>query len=377
MDQDYDNPPVLAYRNTEPSAIGATTTTSIPRSMSVDDASVHSPQSPSSPSSPAGTGPVGITGPSSVPNQDAGPTNPDVGAAPPGADGSSHPTPLKEPDDKTLLSTPTAAAQIPLPNPPTFASLFLAAQRNEENGPNDYNLPFLDLHYYGGNEMNLNLNHGHGHGGGGGIMPPMWGDSSGGTTLDSFGASSWSGSSRQALDLAQTYTRAQYQNQNQTGARWWSDVNSMSSLSPPSSPTTRLAGRRMTVHPGGGGTVGTSVGATGSPIPIHDAGKRSQMQARSPAPGPPARSHSLSHSHSHSHSQSSASQSPHSHSQSPHSHPHSPQQHMSMLNHHPSSHPGHQRGQSTASILSGSSGNGNSVCPQDLILRRESGSEQE
>ena len=51
---------------------------------------------------------------------------------------------------------------------------------------------------------------------------------------------------------------------------------------------------------------------------------------------------------------------------------------MSMLNHHSSSHPGHQRGQSTASILSGSSGNGNgnSVCPQDLILRRESGSER-
>ncbi|KAJ3754086.1 hypothetical protein EV360DRAFT_52294 [Lentinula raphanica] len=82
--------------------------------------------------------------------------------------------------DSTSGSTPAAAAQIPLPNPPTFASLFLAAQ-----GENLYNLPFLDLHYYGGNQSN-----GIGMGGGGLALP----------VIDA----SENGSSRQALDLAQS-----------------------------------------------------------------------------------------------------------------------------------------------------------------------------
>ncbi|KAF9064884.1 hypothetical protein BDP27DRAFT_1332894 [Rhodocollybia butyracea] len=73
--------------------------------------------------------------------------------------------PASPPAGVGALSTPAAAAQIPLPNPPTFASLFLASQSE-----NQYNLPFLDLHYG---------------------MPAMW-------------DSSAEAASRQALDLAQS-----------------------------------------------------------------------------------------------------------------------------------------------------------------------------
>ncbi|KAJ3820719.1 hypothetical protein EV361DRAFT_494015 [Lentinula raphanica] len=183
-------------------------------------------------------------------------------------------------------STPAAAAQIPLPNPPTFASLFLAAQ-----GENLYNLPFLDLHYYGGNQSN-----GIGVGGGGLALP----------VIDA----SENGSSRQALDLAQ------------------------STRSVPSTAATTFtsAGRSLMSDAvrSEGNVTNTKVGDGVPPTP-----------AQTHPPPPPMRSQSLSRSHANS----------------------QPSQTLAGR---------HQRGQSTASVLSLSS----SVCPQDLMLKRDNSSEK-
>ncbi|KAJ3746265.1 hypothetical protein DFH05DRAFT_1522863 [Lentinula detonsa] len=185
-------------------------------------------------------------------------------------------------------STPAAAAQIPLPNPPTFASLFLATQ-----GENLYNLPFLDLHYYGGNQNNgMNMS-------GVGLTP---------TVMDS----TETGSSRQALDLAQS-------------------TRSVSNMTLPSTANTfTLAGRRMMSDSvrEGSNVANPKVSAGGVP-----------PQTQTHSPPPPMRSHSLSH--------------PHTHSQ------------KTLRSR-------HQRGQSTANVISA----GSSVCPQDLILRSDNGRER-
>ncbi|KAJ4490509.1 hypothetical protein J3R30DRAFT_3422273 [Lentinula aciculospora] len=194
------------------------------------------------------------------------------------------------------LSTPAAAAQIPLPNPPTFASLFLATQSE-----NLYNLPFLDLHYYGGNlSGGMNVN-------GGGIMSTM-------------PDSSDTGSSRQALDLAQS-------------------TRSTSSLT---GNAFTLAGRRMVPD---GVRGGKSVIQDTSNVTKSEVGTNGVLAHSHPSP-PPMRSHSLSHSHAPSHQ---------------------------GLKSRRSSHFGHhQRGQSTANVMSASS----SVCPQDLVLRSDNSSER-
>ncbi|KAJ4465348.1 hypothetical protein C8R41DRAFT_926617 [Lentinula lateritia] len=186
------------------------------------------------------------------------------------------------------LSTPAAAAQIPLPNPPTFASLFLATQ-----GEDLYNLPFLDLHYYGGNQSSgPNIS-------GGEMVPAI---------LDSE-----TGSSRQALDLAQS-------------------VRSVSATTGTGN-TFTLAGRRMMLDKEGSTIEGNSN--------VTKAGVSAVPLSQSPhSPPPPMRSHSLSHSHTHSQQTKS--------------------RHSGHLGH-------HQRGQSIANVMNA----GSSVCPQDLILRSE------
>ncbi|KAF5381836.1 hypothetical protein D9757_008353 [Collybiopsis confluens] len=230
------------------------------------------------------------------------------------------------------LSTPAAAAQIPLPNPPTFASLFLAAQA--DNNLYD-NLPFLDLHYFGGNGngnpgvgglgTNQHMN------GPGGVMPTIW-DASSAETLGSE-------SSRQALDLAQS-TRS-------TPSSTGMGINSTSpSLS---------VGRGV-----------TSSGFTSGNL---------QPQTLTHSPHPPVvRSHSLSHAHSQSHS-------------TPLQQSHSMQHvNVNMKSHRPG-HAGHQRGLSTGNLLTLGTGTGSSVnlasaanasvCPQDLMLRNGSDSARE